>query len=239
MNDCFQELGVKYEWVKAVDGKNDVNEEFIAAHGIKMMPEFEEPYHGRPVTYGEIGCFMSHYNIWRDVLKNYYSKVVVLEDDVRFEPYFRSKMEQLLAEIKTLNLEWDLIFLGRKILHGVSEPWVENSNMLVHVNYTYWTLGYMLSNSGARKLITEGPLSKIIPVDEYIPILYDRHPKENWKGYYKNRNLKAYSVHPLFIFPTHYTGEEGYLSDTEDSLVMQVPCDLKNSNCLPVSKDEL
>jgi collagen beta-1,O-galactosyltransferase len=54
-----------------------------------MMPEFEEPYHGRPITMGEVGCFMSHYNVWKDVIVNYYSKVVVLEDDVRFEPFFR------------------------------------------------------------------------------------------------------------------------------------------------------
>ncbi len=24
-----------------------------------------KPYHGRPLTLGEIGCFMSHYNIWQ------------------------------------------------------------------------------------------------------------------------------------------------------------------------------
>lgn len=205
-----------------------------------MMPEFKEPYHGRVITYGEIGCFMSHYNIWTDVIANNYEKVVVFEDDVRFEPYFRTKMQHLLAEINSLRLDWDLIFLGRKILSGMSEPWLENSNVLLHVNYTYWTLGYMLSHSGANKLIAEEPLTKIVPVDEYLPIMYDKHPKEDWKSFYRNRNLKAFSVQPLFVYPTHYTGEEGYLSDTEDSVVMQVPtceglsCDQANN-----TKDEL
>jgi hypothetical protein len=27
---------------------------------------------------------------------------------------------------------------------------VDHSDLLLHVNYTYWTLGYMLSNSGAQ-----------------------------------------------------------------------------------------
>ena len=31
------------------------------------------------------------------------------------------------------------------------------------------------------------------------------------------RNLNAYSVAPLYVFPTHYTGEDGYISDTEES----------------------
>ena len=158
--------------------------------------------------------------------------------------FFRSKMEQLYSEIETLKLDWDLIFLGRKILNSVTEPWVDNSNLILHVNYTYWTLGYMLSNRGARKLVSEAPLSKMVPVDEYLPIMYDRHPRETWKSYYSNRNLKAFSVHPLFIFPTHYSGEEGYLSDTENSQVMQVPCQSRNSKCnnnnnQPAQKDEL
>jgi collagen beta-1,O-galactosyltransferase len=199
-----------------------------------MMPEFKEPYHGRPITFGEIGCFMSHYNIWNDIIDKKYSKVVVFEDDVRFEPYFRSKMQRLLAELETLKLEWDLVFLGRKILGSMTEPWLEKSEMLLHVNYTYWTLGYMLSNAGAQKLVLEEPLSKIVPVDEYLPIMYDRHPKEDWKSFYRNRDLKAFSVQPLFVYPTHYVGEDGYLSDTEDSLVMQVPS-CESHNCDQVS----
>lgn len=26
-----------------------------------------DPYHGRPLTKGELGCFLSHYNIWKEV----------------------------------------------------------------------------------------------------------------------------------------------------------------------------
>ena len=40
-----------------------------------------------------------------------------------------------------------------------------------------------------------------------------------WKGYYKERNLKAYSAAPLLVYPTHYTGEKDYVSDTEDSIM--------------------
>ena len=43
-------------------------------------------------------------------------------------------------------------------------------------HYSYWTLGYLLSQSGARKLIDSEPLGKILPVDELFPILFNRHP---------------------------------------------------------------
>lgn len=36
---------------------------------------------------------------------------------------------------------------------------------------------------------------------------------------FETRDLKAFSAEPLLIFPTHYTGEPGYVSDTETSTV--------------------
>ena len=78
----------------------------------------------------------------------------------------------------------------------------------------------MLSHRGAEKLIGENPLSKMVPVDEYLPIMYDRHPNVTWKSHYTHRNLIAFSVHPLLLFPTHYTGEVGYVSDTEDTPII-------------------
>lgn len=44
--------------------------------------------------------------------------------------------------------------------------------------------------------------------------------QEEWKESFDNRNLNAYSVSPLFVYPTHYTGEPGYISDTEDSVTI-------------------
>lgn len=36
--------------------------------GIHMLPGYSDPYHGRPLTKGELGCFLSHYNIWKEVI---------------------------------------------------------------------------------------------------------------------------------------------------------------------------
>jgi len=114
-------------------------------------------------------------------------------------------------------VDWDLIYLGRKKLKNSEEPWVEGSDYLVHVDYSYWTLCYAISLRGAKKLLRGDPLTKLIPVDEYIPIMFDKHPETDWKEKFDYRDLKAFSVAPLFVYPTHYTGEPGYVSDTEDS----------------------
>lgn len=45
--------------------------------------------------------------------------------------------------------------------------------------------------------------------------------QEEWKLEFEPRNLKAFSAAPLLVYPTHYTGEEGYISDTEQSQVIE------------------
>ncbi|XP_067012190.1 glycosyltransferase 25 family member [Anabrus simplex] len=219
MNNCFRELGIHAYVINGVDGRK-LNESSLNEWNIHMMPEYSDPYHKRPLTMGEVGCFLSHYNIWRHVVENGFREVMVLEDDIRFEPFFRQKVLNIMAEIRELNLHWDLVYLGRKRLHEAEEPWVPGSRYLVTAGYSYWTLGYLLSQSGARKLLDGKPLRNLVPVDEYLPILFDKHPQVTWKGYFPQRDLAAFSAAPLLVYPTHYTGEKGYVSDTEDSTVI-------------------
>jgi len=142
-------------------------------------------------------------------------------DDIKFEPFFISKLEYLKSELFEMKAEsWDLVFLGRKILHNSEEPWLEGSDQLVRVDYTYWTLSYVLTLRGAKLLLAGNPLGKMVPVDEYLPIMYNRHPNSTWSASFTSEKLKALSVHPLLVFPTHYTGEQGYFSDTEDASVI-------------------
>lgn len=44
-------------------------------------------------------------------------------------------------------------YFGRKRIVNQEEKWVEDSEQLVHAGYSYWTLGYALSLSGAKKLL--------------------------------------------------------------------------------------
>ena len=76
-----------------------------------------------------------------------------------------------------MELEWDLIYVARKILHYKQEKWVPLASRLVVPHYSYWTAAYLISQSGARKLLAQQPLGKIMAVDEYLPLMFDRHPK--------------------------------------------------------------
>ncbi|XP_004646661.1 procollagen galactosyltransferase 2 [Octodon degus] len=169
---------------------------------------------------GEIGCFLSHYSVWKEVIDRELEKTLVIEDDVRFEHQFKKKLMKLMDDIDQAQLDWELIYIGRKRMQ-VKEPEkaVPNVVNLVEADYSYWTLGYVISLEGAQKLVGADPFGKMLPVDEFLPIMYNKHPVAEYKEYYESRDLKAFSAEPLLIYPTHYTGQPGYLSDTETSTI--------------------
>ncbi|XP_065265570.1 procollagen galactosyltransferase 2 [Emys orbicularis] len=212
-----QEIAVKI--VEAVDGKA-LNTSQLKALNIDMLPGYQDPYSSRPLTRGEIGCFLSHYSIWKEVVNRELEKTLVIEDDVRFEHQFKRKLMKLMDDIEQVQLDWELIYIGRKRMQVQRpEKAVPNVMNLVEADYSYWTLGYAISFEGAQKLIGAEPFSKMLPVDEFLPIMYNKHPVEKYKEYYESRDLKAFSAEPLLIYPTHYTGQPGYLSDTETSTI--------------------
>uniref|UniRef100_A0A8C0HNF3 procollagen galactosyltransferase n=1 Tax=Buteo japonicus TaxID=224669 RepID=A0A8C0HNF3_9AVES len=212
-----QEIACKL--VEAVDGKA-MNSSEVEALGIRMLPGYKDPYHGRPLTKGELGCFLSHYRVWQEIVARGLEKSVVFEDDLRFEIFFKRRLMNLMHDLEAAGLTWDLIYIGRKRMQverpEKSVPRVRN---LVEADYSYWTLGYVLSLRGARKLLAAEPLGKMLPVDEFLPVMFDKHPLADYTKHFTKRDLVAFSAEPLLVFPTHYTGEEGYVSDTETSVV--------------------
>ncbi|XP_044295261.1 procollagen galactosyltransferase 2 isoform X2 [Varanus komodoensis] len=212
-----QEIAVKI--VEAVDGKA-LNTSQLKALNIDMLPGYRDPYSSRVLTRGEIGCFLSHYYIWKEVVSRELEKSLVIEDDVRFEHQFKKKLTKLMDDIERAQLDWELIYIGRKRMQVERpEKAVPNIVNLVEADYSYWTLGYAISLKGAQKLIGAEPFGKMLPVDEFLPVMYNKHPVAAYMEHYEPRDLKAFSAEPLLIYPTHYTGQPGYLSDTETSTI--------------------
>ncbi|KAK6309070.1 hypothetical protein J4Q44_G00205330 [Coregonus suidteri] len=217
MLSTMASLGLQATLTDAVDGKA-LNTSQLQTLGIEMIPGYKDPYSGRVLTRGEIGCFLSHHSTWVQMAERGLSKV--LEDDVRFEPRFKRRMMTIMEEVEKAQLDWDLIYVGRKRMQ-VRQPErsVEGVNNLVEADYSYWTLGYALSAQGAKKLLAAQAFSKMLPVDEFLPVMFNKHPNSDFMSHFEPRDLKAFSVEPLLLYPTHYTGEPGYVSDTETSTI--------------------
>ncbi|XP_077048453.1 procollagen galactosyltransferase 1-like isoform X6 [Agelaius phoeniceus] len=58
-------LGVAPKLVEAVDGRA-LNRSQVEALGVRMLPGYRDPFHGRALTHGEVGCFLSHFRVWQE-----------------------------------------------------------------------------------------------------------------------------------------------------------------------------
>ncbi|XP_074911781.1 inactive glycosyltransferase 25 family member 3 isoform X3 [Buteo buteo] len=214
----LQELEIAPRVVDAVDGST-LNSSDIKVLGVDLLPGYYDPFSGRTLTKGEVGCFLSHYNVWKEIVSRGLERSVVFEDDVRFEAAFPARLHRLMEELEGAQQDWDLIYLGRKQVNVEDEAPVEGVRNLVVAGYSYWTLAYVISLRGAQKLLAAKPLSKMLPVDEFLPIMYDKHPNEDYKQHFAPRDLLVFSAHPLLVYPTHYAGDSNWLSDTETSTI--------------------
>ena len=156
-----------------------------------------------------------------------YERIIILEDDARFVVKFKSVLVHLLNEMKEKNIEWDFLYLGRKIIQQYShlETWNYQVNFkhgygLRRPEFSHWTVGYALTRQGALKLLAQEPLKKILPIDEYIPLMFNKQPNEYWSSFFPQKDLIAYAVQPSIVTPTHYFGEPNYISDTENTPVL-------------------
>ena len=69
-------------------------------------------------------------------------------------------------------------YLGRKLVNEQAhDTTISGVDYLVRPGYSWWTLGYVLTLEGAKKLLAPKPLQRFVPVDEYIPIMFDEHPE--------------------------------------------------------------
>lgn len=44
-----------------------LNSSDIKVLGVDLLPGYYDPFSGRTLTKGEVGCFLSHYNVWKEV----------------------------------------------------------------------------------------------------------------------------------------------------------------------------
>lgn len=79
MEETFKLYGIgPVIYPGAVDG-HKITQEWLDENGIAPLAGFVDPYHGRTLTKGEIGCFLSHWRLWMHAVKHGYKNM----DDLR------------------------------------------------------------------------------------------------------------------------------------------------------------
>ena len=147
MEVLFDKEGItKYEFFEAVDGKtlevtDEINQLFL-----------ENDFGSRK---GFIGCALSHYYLWKQLLadttNNYY---VIFEDDITVSDKFKDTLDSIQSDMNSI----DVLFFGyhvREVNNQIKYKVIPDTpivplDLSVYIGGTF---GYSINKAGAKKLL--------------------------------------------------------------------------------------
>jgi GR25 family glycosyltransferase involved in LPS biosynthesis len=113
---------------------------------------------------GGIGCFLSHYEIFKKLLQMDDDMYLVFEDDVAFP---KNSQEQISVALHDAPKDWDIILFGFSRLHGYKEK-----EKYVKAMGFWGTGAYAINRGGAMKFIKECDIHKMdAQIDAYMSYL--------------------------------------------------------------------
>lgn len=149
----------------AIDGEL-LSDEFMKENmSIRAQVEVTQPKHSHESisSKGAIGCYMSHTNIWKNMIKNNWKRVAIIEDDGEFDNDFIEKFDETIKEIPD---NYDTIHFGYNWIISPFTP-VKDACLYKCNGYFWGTYGYIITIDGAKKLL-EHAFPMEVHVDAYI-----------------------------------------------------------------------
>jgi collagen beta-1,O-galactosyltransferase len=199
-----------YIYMDAIYGKNELHK-----YDFEVIPNYIDPYKNTPIYVGIIGCTLSHYCVWNYIVENNIEKLLILEDDCIFLENF----DNMLKYILNLDIYYDMFYLNRHKLNHLYNLGneIEVNDNIVIPKYCYNASSYILTYNGAKKLLNANLMKHFLPIDEFLPIMYDyEYPHKKYSCYFeKYPKLKTFAI-------------KHDITDQENRIVF--PSDVENSN---------
>jgi collagen beta-1,O-galactosyltransferase len=184
-----KKINLTTNWERNLNGE-DITQEWLKENNMGVFDwqmECDYKWWNRPLTKGEMGCTISHTEIWKRAT----GYTLILEDDVLFTPNWIAKLNITINKLK----DWDLLYLGR-VPQKTGEKIVCTG--IVKPDYSYCTYAYILSPRGIKKIQKYEVEKSIIPADEFLTSTYIEHPRMDVRLKYPPA-LNAYAMEPPII----------------------------------------
>ncbi|MFW5871911.1 MAG: glycosyltransferase family 25 protein, partial [bacterium] len=170
--------------ISAIDGK-DIELKFFSSNLIETLYPLSDQYYVDPdprllpiirnknvqisLTKEEIAVGLSHVKVWKKIIEKELDYALILEDDVFFKKDFAIAINQIWQELPNNRIDgykFDLLYLSFKEVDRGLEKQNFTRNILKPLRGLWWFSGYVLSYTGAKKLLKELPIRG--PVDLWI-----------------------------------------------------------------------
>jgi len=164
-------------------------QEELDRFGVKKHPRWKidnpNRWYNREVTDGEIGCALSHVDVWVDAYCVDREITMILEED------FTEKYTVPWDDVQTLlNKGYDLIYLGRNAVIPDCDKPIKGLPNWVEPDYSYNTHAYILSRRGVQILVEEyidQYKNEMFAIDEFLSITYGMTYRQDILAEYKGK----------------------------------------------------
>jgi GR25 family glycosyltransferase involved in LPS biosynthesis len=159
----------------AIDGNElDINymNSIIGTEGKKSIDNYYKhkiirKYHYELSSYGAIGCYLSHFNLWKEIIKNNINNAIIFEDDVDVS---NIEYNNIIKRLNLLPNDWDIYLLINPD-YSYEKIKVENKRNLYKVKRFFLLHAYIININACKKIIDSGSL---FPINQQI----DHHLSE-------------------------------------------------------------
>ncbi|KAG2382280.1 hypothetical protein C9374_005482 [Naegleria lovaniensis] len=142
-------------------------------------------------TKGAVGCYLTHTNIWKDMIEKGYEKILIFEDD--FE--ITSPYDEIMTYFAHLPKEFDVAFMYFSLFPGSGE--FERYNdywMTTSATRVYGAASYIITRKAALKL-----LEKAFPIDLQLDAFINHYVTfTGGLRLYSNKLLFGHEIIELF-----------------------------------------
>ena len=162
MTRQFAEHGIDAQFFDAIKPRNTTDDVSIEDRAARMRR------HGRSMSRGEIGCYLSHREVWKQLVASEDDVCCVMEDDIVLRSGFRAAVLELAAHSE----HWDIVrlmgLLGNPRIPYATMP--SGMRVMWTDRQTCGTQCYVITRAAAAKMLRY--TSRIIaPID----MTMDRH----------------------------------------------------------------
>jgi glycosyl transferase family 25 len=174
--------------------------EFFDAHaapvpGLSYDEKRVTGIYGRRLHPGELGCYSSHFELWRWLAEADFEQLIVLEDDVVVDWEFIREISAI--QLARRGIEYLRLFAKMPApWRFIASPYFDRYRHLIRfTGYALGTQAYALSKAGAERLVRHGSNIEA-PVDVYMDRTWDH-------------GLLNLAVYPFPVYERHQRSSIG------------------------------
>lgn len=141
----------------AVNGKKIdiriISNQIITQSARNDIESLKQQHYGISLTYGSLGCALSHYLIYKECAKST-KPFLIFEDDISIDKtQFDTQLDDIIKNTIKLRLVYDILYLGLHKLQCLKKHHVLSEFLCKPSGCMYGTFGMIVTPYGAKKIL--------------------------------------------------------------------------------------